>query len=100
MLKLIIDEITDPISHIVNGSITGLIFPKQWKIFKISPIHKTATPIELSDYKPISILPALPKVNQRIFSWQMIRKISLTKRNTIWLSQKLFNKHSCNQVEG
>ena len=42
-LRLIVNEVTDPISHIINESIKKLIFPEQWKISKISPIHKTAS---------------------------------------------------------
>ena len=29
----------------------------------------------------------------------MNRKISLTERNTIWLSWRSFNKHSCIQID-
>ena len=70
-IKLSIDEICSPICHIINTSIHQSIFPSQWKISKISPIPKVDSPNESSDYRPISILPILSKVYERLIMLQM-----------------------------
>jgi hypothetical protein len=60
-VKLLLPAITPCITHIFNTIFTTSIFPKVWKISKILPIPKNKNPSELSDYRPISILPALSK---------------------------------------
>ena len=70
-LKLCVDEITSPLCHIINASIEKQIFPEQWKFFKISPIPKINQPIEPSDYRPISILPILSKVYEKVILTQL-----------------------------
>ena len=72
LCKLCIDDITSPICHIINTSIEKNIFPNQWKIFRISPIPKIKSPKEPSDFRPISILPILSKVYERLFMNQMV----------------------------
>ena len=49
MLKLIVDEIIYPVSHIHSESIKKSVFPEQWKISKINPIPKTTNTIQLCD---------------------------------------------------
>ena len=71
-LKLCVDEICSPITHIINSSISNCIFPDQWKVSKISPIPKIKHPIESSDYRPISILPILSKVYEKLIMLQMV----------------------------
>ena len=71
-LKLCADEITSPLCHIINESIECQIFPSQWKLSKISPIPKISNPIEPSDYRPISILPILSKVYEKVIMTQLV----------------------------
>ena len=70
-LKMCIDDITSPICHIVNSSIKHNIFPSQWKVSRISPIPKIKNPKDPSDFRPISILPILSKVYERLIMKQM-----------------------------
>ena len=74
-LKLVIEDITSPICHIINECIKRNIFPNQWKISRISPIPKISKPLELNDYRPISILPVLSKVYERIILSQIVTYI-------------------------
>ena len=74
-LKLCVDEITSPLCHIINTSIKKQIFPEQWKVSKISPIPKISHPIEPSDYRPISILPILSKVYEKLIMTQLVHHL-------------------------
>ena len=64
-LKLVSDYIASPITNI-NNCIKANSFPKMWKIVRISPIPKVKVPTQPSDYRPISVLPVLSKVFERI----------------------------------
>ena len=71
-LKLSVDYITSPVCHMINECIRSNFFPDQWKISRISPVPKVNFPKEPSDYRPISILPILSKVYERLLMQQMV----------------------------
>ena len=61
-LKFVADDISLPLTNIINNSIQIKAFPAQWKIGRICPIPKLRNLIQMKDYRPISILPAMSKV--------------------------------------
>lgn len=54
------------VEHLFNFFLTYGVFPKQWKLVLICPIHKIKNAISVQHYRPISILPALSKVLERV----------------------------------
>ena len=66
LLKLSIDSILLPITHIVNRSFCTGIFPNQLKVAKVLPIYKSSNPNELTNYRPISLLPAFYKLVEKL----------------------------------
>ena len=59
-------EIKDNLFHIFNNSINTGIFPDNLKIAKVIPIFKSGDESLLTNYRPISVLPAFSKVLERI----------------------------------
>ena len=92
-LKLCVNEICSPICHIINSSISNRIFPHQWKVSKISPIPKINHPVEPSDYRPISILPILSKVYEKLIMMQMLAY--LESEELLAETQSGFRKGHC-----
>ena len=76
LLKLVLDTIASPLTNIINTSIIENIFPHQWKINKVSPIPKINCPTDHDDYRPISILPVLSKVFERLMAKQICNFIT------------------------
>ena len=70
-LKPVADLIASPLTHIINSFISWSSFPTAWKRGRISPIPKTDQPTEPDHYRPISILPVLSKVFERLILQQM-----------------------------
>jgi hypothetical protein len=66
LLQESIEYIKYPLTHIINRSIITGIVPNQLKIAKVIPVHKSANPTELKNYRPISLLPAFSKIFERI----------------------------------
>ena len=62
LLKETIYNILQPITHIINQSISTGIVPKQMKVAKVIPIHKSSDPSILKKYRPVSLLPAFSKL--------------------------------------
>lgn len=70
MLKLCLPYILQPIVNIVNFSLETGQFPSLWKMSLVTPLPKKEDPT-LNDLRPISILPTLSKVLERIVRVQL-----------------------------
>jgi len=71
LLKQIKDEICEPLTHIINKSLDTGIFPNKLKIAKILPIYKKDDITSIENYRPISILPAISKVLEKVICIQI-----------------------------
>ena len=59
------------ITHIVNLSIKHGEIPKDWKSATITPLFKEGDRNSASNYRPISILPAISKILERLIHTQV-----------------------------
>ncbi|KAJ0171968.1 hypothetical protein K1T71_012731 [Dendrolimus kikuchii] len=66
MIVPILDVINPIITHILNSSIASCIFPVAWKEAHVIPLPKKPNPSSFSEFRPISILPFLSKVLERL----------------------------------
>ena len=66
LLKKIIHYIASPLMHIFNFSISSGKCPNALKIAKVIPVHKKDDPSLLTNYRPISLLPAFSKILEKI----------------------------------
>jgi hypothetical protein len=71
LLKQIKFEISDILTVIINQSLTTGIFPEKLKLAKVIPLFKKGDNSLFSNYRPISILPSLSKVIERIMHSQI-----------------------------
>ena len=72
VVKSLIHRISDVLAHIVNVSFETGIFPDRWKKAIIKPIPKVTVPILPSEYRPISLLPALSKIIEKLANRQIV----------------------------
>ena len=93
LLKETIENILEPMTHIINQSIATGIVPKEMKIAKVIPIYKSADPSILKNYRPISLLPAFSKLLEKIMYDKLLN--FLTAKNVLYKHQYGFrSKHS------
>ena len=71
LLKDGAEILSKPISDILNLSILLSKFPKKCKIAKIKPVYKKGSKIEATNYRPISLLPLISKVFERVILNQL-----------------------------
>ena len=74
-IKPVSEFVVSPLTHIINSSISSSTFPDEWKISRICPVPKVPNPSSLAEYRPISILPVLSKVFERIILQQLSEHI-------------------------
>ena len=72
MIKLAVDELLPPITHLVNISLKYKIFPNQWKLAKVIPLHKKDNPLEAKNYRPVALLPITSKILERAVYAQVV----------------------------
>ena len=66
ILKQIIHTISKVISHIFNSSLSSGIVPSLLKEANVTPIFKAGDKHDFTNYRPISILPALSKLLEKV----------------------------------
>ena len=71
LLKQIKHTIVQPLTLIINQSLTSGIYPDNFKISKITPLHKKDDQTVISNYRPISLLPTMSKIIERIMHSQL-----------------------------
>ena len=68
--------ILKPLTHAINLSLIMGYFPEQLKLAKVIPIFKGGDPDLLSNYRPVSVLPAFSKLYERIYYKRLLSYIS------------------------
>ena len=65
-------EISKPLTHMINRSLSECTIPIEWKHAKITPIHKSGTLDNPDNYRPISVLPVLSKILEKCVQEQYV----------------------------
>ena len=72
IIKLAKHQLVPVITHLVNLSIKERKFPDSWKRSKVIPLHKKDEVTYPKNYRPVSLLPVLSKILERVIFEQMI----------------------------
>ena len=71
LIKLSANLICNPITNIINKSIETNIFPDSLKEAEVSPLFKKNDNMDKTNFRPVSILPCISKIFERIYADQM-----------------------------
>ena len=91
LIKDSIDKIIFPITSIINLSITSGIVPNQLKIARVIPLFKSGEQDIFTNYRPVSVLPAFPKIFERVMYNRLLRFFNAFK--ILYDNQYGFRKH-------
>ena len=81
MILLTLNFILPTLCHIFNFSLSSSDFPDAWRHALVIPVPKISNPTSFANYRPISILPFLSKVFERIVHEQVY--LFLHNNNTL-----------------
>ncbi len=79
MIKIVAEYLGSPLTDIINTCIANRSFPSAWKIARICAIPKVKQITSENDLRPISILPVLSKVYERLIFRQLSKFIDDNK---------------------
>ena len=95
VIKASSSQLIKPLAHIFNLSLTSGVFPLELKIARVIPIFKSGDPSNLSNYRPVSVLPVFSKILERLVYTRILTHIN--ERNLLYKYQFGFrNEHSPN----
>ena len=66
MLKIAAGVLAPSLAFLFNQSISSGIVPIEWKLARVTPIFKKGKRQDVNNYRPISIIPAVAKVFEKI----------------------------------
>ena len=66
IIKQVKKQISEPLTHLINTSLKLSYFPEEWKKAKVIPIFKSKDKKDVNNYRPISLLPTLSKVLEKV----------------------------------
>jgi hypothetical protein len=95
LLKIGSNVLCNSICDMINMSFTTCSFPNSLKCAEISPILKKGNALEISNYRPVSVLPNISK----IFEQEMVSQLSVYFEDIFHQYVSGFRKrHSCETI--
>ena len=71
LLQQIKEPIIESLTITINQSLSTGIFPEKLKVAKVIPIFKKDDPLLIENYRPISILPSISKIFEKVICNQL-----------------------------
>ena len=98
LLKRIASKIKNVLTTIINQSLMTGIFPNSLKTAKISPIYKKEDPHLTDNYRPISLLPVISKIFEKVAFKQVYDYFNVN--DLLYKSQYGFRKKHSTELAG
>jgi len=79
LIKFVKYEVSVPLSHIFNISINTGIFPMALKCTRTVPVYKSGSRNLCDNYRPISLVPTLSKILEKIVATKLSNHLDINK---------------------
>ncbi|PIK34632.1 hypothetical protein BSL78_28543 [Apostichopus japonicus] len=86
LLRLSASHIAPSLTYIINFSLSHRVFPFDWKTDKVSPVFKDGARSQVDNYRPISVLPVVSKILERVVHDQLYQYLTSNKILNKWQS--------------
>lgn len=76
VIKRSFQVVLEPLIYIVNGCLSQGVFPQMLKEAVVVPIYKKDDPLDLNNYRPISLLTIFSKIFERVIYGRLVMFLS------------------------
>lgn len=91
-VKLLCPFVLPMLAHLFNHIIDTSSFPAAWKKAIVTPIPKSSSPIQPKDFRPISVLPAVSKVLEKVLLGQISEHLNAAEPPLLAQNQSGYRK--------
>lgn len=91
-IKMLVPFVLPLLVHLFNAIIDARTFPAIWKKALITPVPKVSNPTTPKDFRPISVLPAISKVLEKILLDQIVLHVDVNDRDFLAPNQSGYRK--------
>ena len=95
-VKVLKDELIPVLCHLINSMFCTATYPDVFKSAIVVPINKSGDVSNIKDYRPISVLPTINKIIEKILHTRIYNFIE--KQNVLYSHQFGFRKKSCTET--
>ena len=97
LAKRVLNSYIKPLTLLINKSFRDGIFPDELKLAKVSPIYKSGSTMELSNYRLISVSNIFSKIFERLMYNKLIQfldQYNVLYQNQFWFRQGHSTHHA------
>ena len=77
LFKIAADVVAPSLTCIFNQSLQTGTYPSDWKLAKVSSIFKNGSKTDLNNFRPISVIPALAKIFEKVIYDQLYNYLNV-----------------------
>ena len=86
LVKIAGPVIAPVLVNLINASILANYFPDELKVASVVPVFKKDDRLSKGNYRPVSVLPCLSKIYERVMEQQISKYFS-----NIFISNRMYN---------
>ena len=75
----VVECIRKPLFHLISSSFEHSTFPDKLKVAKVYPVYKNGDSNNMSNYRPISLLPVFSKIYEKVIYNQIYNYLNINK---------------------
>ncbi|KAG8278220.1 hypothetical protein J6590_108668 [Homalodisca vitripennis] len=72
LIKYVGKSLLKPLVHLINSSLITGNFPEVLKVSRVIPIFKKGEKFKMNNYRPVSVLPSLSKIYERVMYSRLV----------------------------
>ena len=76
VIKGVARELAGPLSGFLNYCLRESIYPEFFKVARVVPVYKGEDPTQFGNYRPVSVLPVLSQVFERVLQSRLVEFFS------------------------
>ena len=79
LIKCIGNSFKEPLTDLINESFSSGVYPTMLKYAKVVPVYKGKSQLEVTNYRPISLLPIFNKIFEKLMHARLIKFLDMHK---------------------
>ena len=79
LIKRVQNVLIEPLTFLINQSLSTGIFPNELKIYRVKPLYKSGNSSLLCNYRPISVLSSISKLYEYVVFKQLLNYIECNR---------------------